>query len=202
MEAAMALHGALTLLVIGLSLLLLLLLGCSAVETTGAGAQELGALDRPTASLQLEDLAIAYQPGGTLGFRLIEAPVEEQLYRPADGTERALLWSATFVSRWPLNEAQLDRWSAQAIGLVADGLGPDVRLAGWERLDATDLGERRVAYRYQLRTTRGDGAGEATIVVFSRGEAVGLTGAAALGTHTPVDAASVARVLNPDRPSS
>jgi hypothetical protein len=128
--------------------------------------------------------------------------VEEQLYRPADGTERALLWRAAFVSRWPLTVDQLERWSAQAIGLLADGLGPDVQLAGWERLDATDIGERRVAYRYQLRTTRGDGAGEATIVVFSRGEAVGLTGAAAIGTHTPVDAASLARVLHPGRSSS
>ena len=187
---------------LGTPLLPLLLLGCSVVGPTDAGEQELTGRSQPAVSSRLGDLAIGYQPGGTLGFRLIDAPVEEQLYRPADGTERALLWSATFVSRWPLNEAQLDRWSAQAIGLVADGLGSDVRLAGWERLDATDIGERRVAYRYQLRTTSGDGAGEATIVVFSRGEAVGLTGAAAIGTHTPVDAASVARVLNPDRPSS
>ena len=187
---------------LGTRLLSLLLLGGSVVGPTDAGAQELAGRSWPAVSSRLEDRAVGYQPGGTLGFRLIDAPVEEQLYRPADGTEQALLWSAAFVSRWPLNEDQLDRWSAQAIGLLADGLGSDVRLAGWERLEATDIGELRVAYRYTLRTAGGDGTGEATIVVFSHGEAVGLTGAAAIGTHSPVDAAGLARVLNPGMPSS
>jgi hypothetical protein len=157
----------------------------------------MGALGPARAALgRAAPVAAAYQPGGTLGFRLLDTPVEEQLYRPADRPERALLWRAQFVSRWPLTEAQLDRWSAQAIGLVADGLGSDVQLAGWERLDAPDIGERQVAYRYTLRTRSGDGAGEATIVVFSRGEAVGLTGAAALGSRAPIDALGLARGLD------
>ena len=106
------------------------------------------------------------------------------------------MWSAEFTSRWRLDEGQLERWSAQAIGLMADDLGGDVRLAGYERVNATDVGEQRVAYRYQLATATGQALGDATIVVFSRGDQVGLTGTAAIGTRAPVDAASLARALD------
>src|SRR5207248_4868500 len=102
-------------------------------------------------------------------------------YRRSADSERGLVWTAEFVSRWPLDEGQLDRWSAQAIGLMADGLGSDVRLAGYERLDASDVGEQRVAYRYQLATANGQPLGDATIVVFSRADQVGLTGTATIG---------------------
>ena len=53
-----------------------------------------------------------------------------------------------------------------------------------------------MAYRYQLATSGGQPLGEATIVVFSRGDQVGLTGAAAIGTSAPVDATSLARALD------
>jgi hypothetical protein len=171
------------------SLLPLLLAGCALAGPVGALGPGRAALGRAV------PVPAGYQASGTIGFRLLDTPVEEQLYRPADGSERALLWSAAFVSRWPVTADQLERWSAQAVGLLADGLGPGVQLAGWERLDATDIGERQVAYRYRLRTTSGDSAGEATIVVFSRGEAVGLTGAAAMGSRAPIDALGLARGL-------
>jgi hypothetical protein len=92
----------------------------------------------------------------------------------------------------------LDRWSAQIIGLVADGLGADVRLAGWERQGAADRGEQRVAYRYMLTTASATELGEATVVVFAQGEQVGLAGAAALGSRSRVNALDVARLLAAD----
>ena len=172
----------------------LLLLGCSTVGPTGA--RERPAPDRPVGGSPLDHPPAGYQAGGTLGFALHDTSIQEQLYRRADSAERGLLWSAQFVSRWPLNEDQLDRWSAQVIGLVVDELGADVRLAGWERLEARDIGAQRVAYRYTLTTSSGDDLGEATIVVFARGDQVGLTAAAAIGTRSPIDAAGLARGLN------
>ena len=178
------------------SLLPLLLLGCSFVNPSGALAQERMALAPPPAGIRVDSLPVGYQAGGTLGFTLRETPIQEQVYRRNVGAERGLLWSAQFVSRWPLDEAQLDRWSAQAIGLIADGLGNDVRLAGWERLDASDVGDQRIAYRYQLANASGVPLGEATIVVFARGDQVGMAGTGAIGTQVPVDAASLARALD------
>jgi hypothetical protein len=178
------------------SLLPLLLLGCSFAQPLGASAQEHLALPTPPASMAIENAASGYQAGGSLGFALRDTPIQEQLYRRNAGTERGLVWTAEFTSRWRLDEDQLDRWSAQAIGLIADGLGSDVRLAGYERLNAADVGEQRVAYRYQLATANGQPLGDATIVVFSRGDQVGLTGSAAIGAQPPVDATSLARTLD------
>jgi hypothetical protein len=161
---------------LGTGLLPLLLVGCSGIGTMRAQVQEGAVLDGATAGS-------GYQAGGTLGFTLQQTAIAEQLERRTVDSERGLLWSAHFRSRWPLTEDQLDRWSAQVIGLIADGLGADVRLAGWERLEATDIGERRVAYRYTLTTASADETGEATVVVFARGERVGLTGAAAMGSR-------------------
>ncbi|HLH22888.1 MAG TPA: hypothetical protein VK066_10215 [Chloroflexota bacterium] len=178
------------------STLPLLLLGCSFAQPSGAIAQEHLALASLPANIAIDAAASGYQAGGTLGFTLRDTPIQEQLYRRDAGAERGLVWSAEFVSRWPLNVDQLDRWSAQAIGLMADDLGSDVQLAGYERLDASDVGDERVAYRYQLATTSGQPLGDATIVVFSRGDDVGLTGSAAIGTEPPVDATTLARALD------
>jgi hypothetical protein len=176
----------------------LLLLGAWLGQAACAQAQEHAARDQP-ASLRLEPLA-GYQMAGSLGFRLIDTPIDEQLYRRTDDGAHALVWSARFMSRWSLTEDQLERWSAQAIGLLADatadGAATPVQLAGWERLDASDVGERRVAYRYALAAPSGERVGEATIVVFARGTEVGLTGATALGTAAAVDARAVARALD------
>ncbi|HZS02411.1 MAG TPA: hypothetical protein VFE37_27090 [Chloroflexota bacterium] len=178
------------------SMLPLLLLGCSFVHPAGASAQERTALAPLPASIAVENAPAGYQAGGSLGFTLRDTTVQEQLYRRSAGTERGLIWTAEFTSRWRLDTDQLDRWSAQAIGLMADGLGDDVRLAGYERLHPTDIGEQRVAYRYQLATASGQPLGDATIIVFSRGDQVGLTGTASIGTRAPVDAASLARALD------
>ena len=173
----------------------LFLLGCSFVGPMGAMAQE-RTLDRPLPGIRLDHLATGYEAGGTLGFALRETTIAEQLYRRTTGAERGVIWSAQFVSRWPLNEGQLDRWSAQAIGLLTDELGAGVQLAGWERLDASDVGDQRVAYRYTLASSQGERLGEATIVVFARGDQVGLAGEAAIGGRSPIDAAGLARVLD------
>ena len=122
--------------------------------------------------------------------------LDEALYRRAPGNEPGLLWSARFVSRWALTDDQLDRWSAQVIGLLTDELGGDVRLGGWARLAASDVGERRVAYRYALVSSSGTPVGEATVVVFCRGDEVGLSGAAALGTSSPIDGVALAQLMN------
>jgi len=177
----------------------LLSLGCSLV---GALAQESLVLEHPDVQRQLERLAPDYEAGGSLGFVLRDTPVQERLYRRVAGSQRGLLWSAEFVSRWPTTEDQLDRWSAQAIGLLADGLGQDVRLAGWERLDTPDIGERRVAYRYALATSDGRLVGEATIIVFARGAHVGLAGTATVQSRPPVDATELARLLDSPRAGS
>jgi hypothetical protein len=177
----------------------LLSLGCSLV---GALAQESLVLEQPDVQRQLERLAPGYEAGGALGFTLRDTPVQERLYRRIAGPQRGLLWSAEFVSRWPTTEDQLDRWSAQAIGLLADALGREVRLAGWERLDAPAIGERRVAYRYALATGNGRLVGEATIVVFARGAHVGLAGTAAVQSRPPVDATELARLLDSPRTGS
>jgi hypothetical protein len=176
------------------SLLPLALLGCSFVGPGGVFAEERLAPAEPLASLRLDTLE-GYAPSGSLGFRLRETPITEQVYRRVQGDERGLIWVAQFTSRWPLTEDQLDRWSAQAIGHLADGLGPNVRLAGWEQL-ASDVGDQRVAYRYRLATASGAPLGEATIIVFARGNQVGISGTAAIGTRVPVDAAALARALD------
>jgi hypothetical protein len=178
------------------SMLPLLLLGCSFVQPAGARAQEHLSLAPAAASLPIGTAPAGYQAGGSLGFTLRDTTIQEQLFRRSAGAEHGLLWTAEFTSRWRLDEGQLERWSAQAIGLIADGLGSDVQLAGYQRLDAPDVGEQRVAYRYQLATASGQLLGDATIVVFSRGDQVGLTGAAAIGTRAPVDATSLARTLD------
>jgi hypothetical protein len=179
-----------------MSLTPLLLLGCSFVQPIGASAQEHLALAPSPANIAVGTPPAGYQAGGSLGFALRDTPIQEQLYRRNTGAERGLVWSAEFTSRWRLDEGQLDRWSAQAISLMADELGSDVRLAGYERLNASDVGEQRVAYRYQLATATGQPLGDATIIVFSRGNQVGLTGTAAIGTRAPVDATSLARALD------
>ena len=181
--------------VLAFGLLPFLLLGCSIMQPPGAAAQERTAIDRQVARLRIDHLASGYTAGGSLGFRLIDTSIQEQLYRRADRTDRGLLWSAQFVSRWPLNEDQLDRWSAQVGGLVTDELGTNVRLAGWERMAANDIGDQRVAYRYNLATETGERVGEATIVVFAQGNQVGLTAAATLGGTVPVDASNLARMM-------
>ncbi len=80
--------------------------------------------------------------------------------------------------------------------MIADGLGADVRLAGWEQLNASDVGEQRVAYRYRLATPSDELLGEATIVVFSRGNTVGLSGSATVGGRAPIDGLGLARLMD------
>ena len=181
---------------VAVGVLPLLLLGCSFVQPAGARAQEHMAIAPAAASLAIENAPAGYQAGGTLGFALRDTVIQEQLLRRDAGAEHGLVWTAEFTSRWRLDADQLERWSAQAISLIADDLGSDVRLAGYERLDAADVGDQRVAYRYQLATAGGQPVGDATIVVFSRGDQVGLAGSAAVGTPAPVDATSLARALD------
>jgi hypothetical protein len=172
-------------------------LAMAAVMALGIGAGTLSPLAGSVVQAAPADQqAVSYNASGTLGFTLRDTAIQEQLRRDGAGAERGLAWSAEFTSRWELDQAQLDRWSAQAIGLIADELGGDVRLAGYERLDASGVGEQQVAYRYQLASANGQAVGEATIVVFSRGDRVGMTGTGAIGTRAPVDAASLARVLD------
>jgi hypothetical protein len=162
-------------------------------------AEEPAARDSQS-SVRLETLTAGYRLATPLGFRLVDTSVGEQVYRRADGSGPGLLWTAQFTSRWALTDDQLDRWSAQAIGLLVDGLaadaGADVRLAGWERLSASDVGDRRIGYRYALATAQGQPMGEATIVVFARGSEVGVSGAAVLGAGSAPDASQLARLLD------
>jgi hypothetical protein len=122
--------------------------------------------------------------------------MDEALFRRNQGQERGVIWSARFVSRWALTDDQLDRWSAQVIGLLADEVGGGVRLGGWARLPATDVGEHRVAYRYNLVSDSGQPMGDATVVVFSRGDEVGLSGTATLGSGAPIDGVDLARLMD------
>jgi hypothetical protein len=169
----------------------------AALVALGIGAGTLSPIaGRTVSAAPLDQQSLNVNTGGTLGFTLADTPMREQLQRHSAGAERDLVWSAEFTSRWELNRAQLDRWSAQAVGLIADQLGGDVRLASYERLDASDVGEQQVAYRYQLTSPSGQAVGEATIVVFARGDRVGMTGTGAIGTRAPMDAASLARVLD------
>jgi hypothetical protein len=175
--------------------LLPLLVGASVVLAAPAVAQE-GTRPVPPASVRLESIATGYQQGGSLGFALRDTVLDEVLYRHRHRNEPGLLWSARFVSRWALTDDQLDRWSAQVIGLLTDALGGDVRLGGWERLAASDIGDLRVAYRYALVSSSGTPVGEATVVVFCRGDEVGLSGTAALGTSSPIDGVALARLID------
>ncbi len=177
------------------SMLPLLLLGCAFVGPSGAHAQASVLPAEPLAGIYMGELA-GYQAGSSLGFRLRDTAITEQVFRRAEGDERGLIWTAQFTSQWALTADQLDRWSAQAIGHLADGLEANVRLAGWERLAASDIGDQRVAYRYTLASPGGAPVGEATIVVFARGEQVALAGAGAVGTRVPIDASALARVLD------
>jgi hypothetical protein len=149
-----------------------------------------------TASVRLDNVVTGYQRGGTLGFTLRDTQMDEALFRRNQGQERGVIWSARFVSRWALTDDQLDRWSAQVIGLLADEVGSGVRLGGWERLPATDVGEHRVAYRYSLVSDSGQPMGDATVVVFSRGDEVGLSGTATLGYGAPIDGVDLARLMD------
>jgi hypothetical protein len=149
----------------------------------------------PRLSARLGSLP-GYAAAAPLGFRLADTSVDEQVYRRTDSAGQGLVWNATFTSRWTLSVDQLDRWSAQAITLLAEGLGPDVQLNTFERLDGGDVGEQRVAYRYQLAAASGQPLGEATIVVFARGAEVGISGAASTGAVAPVDAVALARGLD------
>lgn len=178
-------------------LLPLLVVGCL-ILAPSAAAQE-GAPRVPPASVRLDriaSIATDYQRGGSLGFALRDTVLDEVLYRSAPRNAPGLLWSARFVSRWALTDDQLDRWSAQVIGLMVDALGGDVRLGGWERLAASDVGDRRVAYRYALVSWGGTPVGEATVVVFCIGEEVGLSGAAAVGASSPIDGVALARLMD------
>lgn len=179
--------------VLTMGLLPATLLGC----TLGAGRAlpSVGNALAPFSDAVLARLTVGYEPGGSLGFALLDTPLEERLYRRVDGEARQVLWVARFVSRWPLTEAQLDRWSAQVTGHLADQLGPDLGLAGWERLAADDLGDRRVAYRYRLAARDGLATGELTHVVLARGAEVWLLGTAARATTLPIAAPDLARLL-------
>ncbi len=153
------------------------------------------AVPAPRATLRLGPVP-DYQAGGSLGFRLIDTRVDEQLQRRADGAGQGVVWYAAFSSRWALTDDQLDRWSAQVGGLLADALGTNVRLAAWQRLDASDVGDRRVAYRYTLASATGDRVGDASLVVFARGAEVGLTAVGAVGVASAADAVALARALD------
>src|SRR5215213_6765216 len=97
------------------ALVALLVLGCAVHPAPPATAQQLA-----VSSVRLDALAVDYHPGGSLGFSLRDTALDEQLYQRDQGGEQGLLWSARFVSRWPLTEDQLARWSAQAGGLLTD----------------------------------------------------------------------------------
>lgn len=185
---------------------LVLLLGVSLGIAPSAQAQEHVARDQRVRA-RLEPLMPSYQASGPLGFRLIDTPVEERVARQISGSGQRLLWSAWFTSRWALTDDQLDRWSAQAVGLLLDGVAERagtvdpsaaaaVQLASWERLDVPDIGDRRIAYRYTLATAGGERAGEASLVVFARGSEVGITGAGTIGLDSSVDALALARALD------
>src|SRR4029450_7226708 len=90
--------------VVAFGLLPFLLLGCSIMQAPGAAAQARTAIDRQGATLGIDLLPSGYTAGGRLCCRLIDTSIQEQLYRRADRTDRGLLWSAHFVSRWRLNE--------------------------------------------------------------------------------------------------
>jgi hypothetical protein len=177
----------------------LLLLGGSVVATTTAEAQQQAPRERPQSGIRLGSPVSGYERGESLGFALQDTTLDEQLYRRDQGAERGVVWSARFVSRWVLTEDQLDRWNAQVIGVLADAVGSDVRLGPWERLDATDVGERRMAYRYLLLTPSGIPTGEATVVVFARGDNVGISGTAAVGTVLPIGGVALARWMDTQR---
>jgi hypothetical protein len=169
----------------------------AAVMALGLSAGMLSPLASAAAlAAPLDQQSVTTNAGMSLGFTLRDTAIREQLQRYGAGTERSVEWSAEFTSRWDPNPGQLDRWSAQAIGLVADQLGGDVRLAGYERLDASGVGDQQVAYRYQLTSASGQPVGEATIVVFARGDRVGMTATAGIGTRAPTDAATLARALD------
>ncbi len=176
-------------------LLPLLLLGCT-VLPLDAHAQDRAPREPPLASLRLDSIATGYQRGGSLGFALRDTQIDELLYQRSQGDEHGVLWSARFVSRWALTDDQLDRWSAQVIGLLADQVSNDVQLGGWERLNASDIGDHRVAYRYTLVTSTGVPVGDATVVVFSRGDEVGLSGTANIGSRAPIDGLAIARLMD------
>jgi hypothetical protein len=174
--------------------LLLLLASCSPVVPAGAVGEPSPHADLSLAHVQLSRLPPGYVAGGSLGFALQATTVDERLYRRAMGDEREVVWVARFTSRWPLTVDQLDRWNAQVAGLVADCLGDDVRLAGWQPL-VVAVGDEQVGYRYTLASTDGDAHGEATIVAFSDDEDVVLTAAAGIGGLPPLDAAEMARAI-------
>ncbi|HEY7062112.1 MAG TPA: hypothetical protein VII06_11580 [Chloroflexota bacterium] len=171
-----------------------LLLGAWLGAAACARAEEYAAV-APPASLHVGSLA-GYQAAAPLGLRLVDTHVDEQVYRRTDGAGEAVVWSASFTSRWALTPDQLDRWSAQAIGLLADALGPDLRLGDYEHLAASDVGDQRIAYRYALITAAGAPAGEATLVVFARGTEVGVSGAGSTGGAAAPDAVALARGLD------
>ncbi len=123
---------------VALALLPFALLGCSFAGPGGVFAQEPMALAEPAAGMRIERPS-GYEPGDSLGFRLRDTSIAEQVFRRDAGGEHGLVWTAQFTSRWPTTPDQLDRWSAQAIGHLTDGLGTPVRLDGWERLSATGL---------------------------------------------------------------
>ena len=169
----------------------------AAVMALGLSAGMLSPLASGAAlAAPLDQQSISTNAGMSLGFTLRDTAIREQLQRYGAGTERSIEWSAEFTSRYDLNMGQLDRWSAQAIGLIADQLGGDVRLASYERLDASGVGDQQIAYRYQLVSASGQPVGEATIVVFARGDRVGMTATGAVGTRAPNDAATLARALD------
>jgi hypothetical protein len=175
---------------------LVALLAAALGQVACAQAQEYAARE-PRASVRLAS-APGYAAAAPLGFRLVDTPVDEQVYRRDDGASQGLAWTATFTSRWALSADQLDRWNAQAITLLADGLGADVQLGTYERLDASDVGDQRVGYRYQLTTGAGAPLGEATLVVFARGAEVGISGTATTGATPSLDALALARGLDAD----
>jgi hypothetical protein len=169
----------------------------AAVVALGIGVGTLGPLGGGTAlATPADQQSLNTSMSGSLGFTLRDTVIQEQLRRDGTGPERGLTWSAEFVSRWDLNQDQLDRWSAQAVGLIADQLGSDVRLAGYQRLNVGDVGEQQIAYRYQLVSASGQPVGEASIVVFARGDRVGMAGTGAVGMPAPVDVATLARTLD------
>jgi hypothetical protein len=170
-----------------------LLLGAWLGPVAGARAEEPAREARASVGVAG---APGYAVAAPLGFRLVDTRVDEQVYRRTDGVGDGVAWSMAFTSRWALTADQLDRWSAQAITLLAEGLGTDVQLGPYERLEPADVGELRVGYRYQLLSAAGARVGEAALVLFARGAEVGVSGAATTGTLTPLDAVALARALD------
>jgi putative flippase GtrA len=179
-----------------ISLLAALLVGSLAAPSVAWSMEGTTLPTSPPSGLQLDDLVVGYRRGGSLGFALRDTVVDEDLYQRAEGAERVVVWAARFTSRWLLSENQLDRWSAQVIGLATDALGADVYIDGWTRLEIDKCGDHAIAYSYRLTTQSNAPAGEATIVALATGDTVLLGAVASVDPNWLSDSPVLGRLMD------